>query len=83
MANDEDRIYIGAMVRTLDDDDSRDWNAEGRIERESVPRGIWGYVVDVSDRHGLCYRVWHVEQGLKAWYNPGELEVHPRSKWPR
>ena len=73
------RIPVGAVVRTLADAGSDDWNAEGRAQREFVPRGIEGYVVDVSDSHGLCYQIWHVEQGVKAWYNPEELEVDPRS----
>jgi hypothetical protein len=68
------RIPIGAIVRTLDDDGSADWTAEYLEARAAVPRGIEGYVIDSSDRHGLCYLVWHIEHGIKAWYNHAELE---------
>ena len=67
-------IPIGAIIRTLADDGSDDWSAEVGAARKSVPRGIEGYVLEHSDRHGLCYRVWHIEHGVKAWYNHGEVE---------
>ncbi len=78
-----DRIPIGAVVRTLADDGSDDWSDEAREARTAVPRGIEGYVNHVSDSHGLCYRVLHCELGVEAWYNHEELEVDPRSRWPR
>ena len=81
------RIPVGAVVRTLADDGSDDWNAEGRAQREFVPRGIEGYVVDISDSHqghdpscGIMTGGWYCEAcdlAIADW------EVEDGSDWDR
>ena len=35
--------------------------------------GVKGTVLTHHDSHGLCYEVWHEDDGTKASYDPSEL----------
>jgi len=57
-------------VRTLLDAKKKDWTSP----RQNLQWGVKGIVIDISNAHGLCYRVQHSD-GTCAWYDPEELET--------
>jgi hypothetical protein len=65
-------LAIGQPVRT-NPQGQRHYTDEAHLVRR---RGM-GLIVDQSDRHGLCYGVYHRVDGSVAWYDPDELELAP------
>lgn len=60
---------IGHKVRTIHPS-VHDWTYENHLARQW---GVIGVVKDLSNAHGLCYKVEH-DDGSSAWYDPKELE---------
>lgn len=46
-----------------------DWTLENCQARQW---GVKGKVIDLSNTHGLCYRIQH-DDGTDAWYDPQEF----------
>lgn len=63
---------VGRRVKTIRSatPDST-WSEEVRQSRKW---GVFGYVKDLSNAHGLCYKVEH-EDGTCGWYDPEEFNL--------
>ena len=67
------RLEVGTKVITHIDPKlvSDDWQNQG--ERRS---DVEAEIVDVSDSHGLCYKVQY-EDGTRGWFDPHEVRKKP------
>lgn len=68
------RLSVGAAIYTLKPDPDSDFVDEAKKHQKW---GMLGQISEVSNSHGLCYRVRHSDD-TSAWYQPTELKLqHP------
>jgi hypothetical protein len=70
-----EEFKVGDVVKTIEDDGSKDWASGARTH---VKWGIEGEIIRSCRGHGLCYEVEHENEDykmVKAFYNHGELSM--------